>query len=117
MEYDVATIVSVPLCALLIGGLSVQTRYAHQRDAALAAKVSALNIQQLTAGFWECQPKSLKELGWPNVAYKRDSAYCAFVDSAMERRVNEVPALEVVNIQPPEILIPSPEMEYNATRS
>jgi hypothetical protein len=117
MKYDVATIVSVLLCALLIGGLSVQARYAHQRDAALAAKVSALNIQQLTAGFWECQPKSLKELGWPNVTYKRDSAYCAFVDSAMERRVNEVPALEVVNIQPPEILIPSPEMEYNATRS
>jgi hypothetical protein len=92
MKYHVAIIVSVLTAALLIGGICVQTVQAERKNAALRANLSAQSIQKLTTRFWECQPQS------PGEAYKRDAAYCAEVNRAMERRSTEVPALHVVNI-------------------
>jgi hypothetical protein len=92
MKYHVAMIVSVLAAALLIGGACVQTQHAEQKNSALRANLSTLSIQQLTDHFWECQPHS------PGEPYKRDAAFCAEVNRAMESRSSEVPPLQVVDI-------------------
>jgi len=92
MKYHAAMMSSVLAAALLIGGAFVQTRHSEQKDLALRANLSALSIQQLTAHFWECQPQS------PGEPYKRDAAYCAEVNRAMESRSTEVPPLQLVDI-------------------
>jgi hypothetical protein len=98
MKYHVAMIVSVLAAALLIGGAFVQTRVAEQKNSALRASLSALSIQQLTIRYWDCQPHS------PGEPYKRDAAYCAEVNTAMESRSTEAPALQVVKIYAPSII-------------
>jgi hypothetical protein len=95
MKYHVAMIVSVLAAVFLIGGACVQTVQAERKSSALKANLSALSIQKLTTRFWECQPHT------PGEPYKRDAAYCAEVNRAMERRANEVPALQVVKAPPP----------------
>jgi hypothetical protein len=94
MKYHVAMIVSVLATALLIGGAYIQTRHAEQETSALRANLSALSIPQLTSRFWECQPQR------PGEPYRRDAAYCAEVNKVMERRANEAPALQVMNLYP-----------------
>jgi hypothetical protein len=100
MKYQVATIASVIVGALLIVATCVQTRYTNQKTLALRANLSALSIDQLTARFWECQPHS------PGESYKRDAPYCAEVNNIMTTRASEVVPLQVVSIQsePPELM-------------
>jgi hypothetical protein len=105
MKYHVAMMVSVIAAALLIGGAFVQTRHAEQKTSALRANLSAQSIQQLAARYWDCQPRS------PGEPYKRDAAYCAEVNRAMERRSNEVPPLQVVDISTPTYIMDIMQIE------
>jgi hypothetical protein len=96
MKYSVATLVSGLLGGVLIGAGYVQIRRVEQLHAAL----SALDIHALAVRYWECQPRT------PGEPYKRDSAYCAEVNRAMEARANEMPALQLVKVSPPQMILP-----------
>jgi hypothetical protein len=96
MKYSVATIVSVLLGVLLIGaGYGATWRVER-----LHATLSALGIHQLAHRYWECQPQK------PGESYKRDAAYCAEVNRAMEGRATEMPALQVVQVPRPQMIPP-----------
>src|ERR1700677_2306107 len=101
MKYHVATFVSVLLGALLIGAAYVQTQRAEHRALILRTSLSKMDIQRLTNLYWDCQPKQ------PGEPYRRDAIYCGAVSKALGARVNEVPALQVVKVTPPFIILPS----------
>jgi hypothetical protein len=98
MKYEVATIVSVLLGALLIGAVCVQTRSARQRTQVLRARLSTESFDQLSRRFWDCEPQR------PGEPYKRDALYCAEVTKALDGR--QIPGLQVVKIFPPTMMIP-----------
>ncbi len=94
MKYHVATLVSVLLGALLIGAAYVQTQRAEHRALILRTSLSKMDIRRLTNAYWECQPKQ------PGEPYSRDAVYCGAVSKALGARVNEVPALQVIKLEP-----------------
>jgi hypothetical protein len=98
MKYSVATIVSVLLGVLLIGAGYGET----WRVERLHANLAALGIHELAHRYWACQPQK------PGESYKRAAVYCAEVNRAMEARANEMPALQVVDVSRPNMMLPTP---------
>ena len=94
MKYHVATLASVLLGVLLIGVAYVQTQRAEHRVLILRTSLSKMDIRRLTSLYRECQPQQSGE------AYSRDAIYCEAVSNALGARANEVPALEVIKLEP-----------------
>jgi len=96
MKYFVATIGSVVLGVLLIGAGYGETWRVERLHATLAA----LGIHELAHRYWACQPQK------PGESYKRAAVYCAEVNRVMEARANEMPALQVVDVSRPSMMLP-----------